>query len=198
MKVISETIPKALVLIPVFTIICGIIYPFVMTGIAQLLFSDKANGSIVERDGQKYGSELLAQPFAGEKYLWGRVMNSDTDAYQKDGKPLYYSGPSNISPASKEYGELVFQRASEMQRKNQSTEPVPVDLVTSSGSGLDPEISVKAAKYQVDRIAKARNMAKEEVEQIIDQYTTHRFAGVFGEDTVNVLKVNLALDHIIE
>lgn len=193
MKVIS----KAFKFILVFMIICGLIYPVFITGASQLLFKDKVNGSIIEVNGKKYGSVLLAQEFTGDEYLWGRVMNLDTSTFtDENGEVLMYATPSNLSPASEEYEKLVSERIEKIKASNpdKKDEPIPVDLVTSSGSGLDPHISVAAAEYQVERIAKARNISTDEVEQIIEKYTKGRALGVFGEETVNVLQVNLALD----
>ena len=193
MKVIS----KAFKFILVFMIICGLIYPVFITGASQLLFKDKANGSIIEVNGKKYGSVLLAQEFTGDEYLWGRVMNLDTGTFtDENGEVLMYATPSNLSPASEEYEKLVSERIEKIKASNpdKKDDPIPVDLVTSSGSGLDPHISVAAAEYQVERISKARNISTDEVEQIIEKYTKGRSLGVFGEETVNVLQVNLALD----
>lgn len=193
MKVIS----KAFKFILVFMIICGLIYPVFITGASQLLFKDKANGSIIEVNGKKYGSVLLAQEFTGDEYLWGRVMNLDTSTFtDENGEVLMYATPSNLSPASEEYEKLVSERIEKIKASNpdKKDDPIPVDLVTSSGSGLDPHISVAAAEYQVERISKARNISTDEVEQIIEKYTKGRALGVSGEETVNVLQVNLALD----
>lgn len=192
---------KAFICIIVFTVICGLVYPLVMTGISQVLFKDKANGSIIEVDGKKYGSVLLSQQFTGDKYLWGRIMNIDTETFtDDDGNALMYATPSNLSPASEEYEALVKERVERIRKTNPTVkeEAIPVDLVTCSGSGLDPHISVAAAQYQVERIAKARNLDTEEVEEIIDKYTKGRMLGIFGEEVVNVLEVNLALDGILE
>ena len=192
---------KAFICIIVFTVICGLVYPLVMTGISQVLFKDKANGSIIEVNGKKYGSVLLAQEFTGDEYLWGRVMNIDTETFtDDDGNALMYATPSNLSPASEEYEALVKERVERIRKTNPTVkeEAIPVDLVTCSGSGLDPHISVAAAQYQVERIAKARNLDTEEVEEIIDKYTKGRMLGIFGEEVVNVLEVNLALDGILE
>lgn len=197
MKVIS----KAFKFILLFMIICGLIYPVFITGASQLLFKDKANGSIIEVNGKKYGSVLLAQEFTGDEYLWGRVMNLDTSTFtDENGKVLMYAAPSNLSPASQEYEKLVSERIEKIKASNpdKKDDPIPVDLVTSSGSGLDPHISVAAAEYQVDRIAKIRNISTDEVGQIIEKYTKGRILGVFGEETVNVLQVNLALDGVLK
>lgn len=196
-----KIIRKSILAVLIFTILCGIIYPVSTTVLAQVLFKAEANGSIIEVDGKKYGSELLGQQFTDNKYLWGRIMNINVEIFKDDnGEPLMYSSPSNLSPASEEYEKLVKERVERIRsyNKGKEEEPIPVDLVTSSGSGLDPHISVAAAKYQVDRIAKERNLSVDDVNKIIDKYTTGRFLGIFGEKTVNVLKVNLALDGILQ
>lgn len=196
-----KIIGKAFKFILVFTLICGLIYPTVITGISQILFKDKANGSIIEIDGKVYGSTLLAQEFTGNEYMWGRVMNLDTTTYKnEDGEILMYSTPSNLSPASDDYEKIIKERINKIKEANpdKKDEAIPVDLVTASGSGLDPHISLEAAEYQVDRIAKSRNISNEEVEDIIKKYTKGRAFGIFGEETVNVLEVNLALDGILK
>lgn len=188
---------KAAGMVLAMTLICGVFYTAVVTGASQLFFSDKANGSIIEIDGKKYGCELLAQEFTGEEYMWGRIMNVSAFTDQ-DGNTKMYSGPSNLSPKSEDYKELVEQRVEKIKAANPDadTEKIPEDLVTCSGSGLDPDISVAAAEYQVPRLAKANNMTEEEIEAIIDSCTNHKILGVLGEETVNVLKVNLKLGEI--
>ena len=161
----------------------------------------KANGSIIEVDGKKYGCELLGQQYADDAHMWGRIMNIDVSTYQdEDGNTLMYAAPSNLSPASEEYEELVAERVEKLRAANPDMDEtaIPVDLVTCSGSGLDPHISPAAAEYQVARIAKANDMTEDEVRTIIEKCTSGRFLGVFGEETVNVLKVNLMLDGIWE
>lgn len=183
------------------TVICGILYPLVITGIAQIFFKHKANGSIIEVNNVKYGSELLAQEFTGDEYLWGRVMLSDVETFtDEEGNPLYYAGPSNLTPASEDYRALIAERVAsiEASHSQMSKGKVPVELVTVSGSGLDPHISVNAALYQAERIAQERNMDIEEVEAIIDKYTTPKLFGILGEKVVNVLQVNLKLDGILK
>lgn len=191
---------NAVIMIVILTLLCGVIYPFLVTGISQLFFKDKANGSIISVDGVNYGCELLAQEYEGSQYLWGRIMIPNTDTYtDNDGNALYYAGPSNLSPASDEFEQLIAERVEKLQLSNPdaTADKIPVDLVTCSGSGLDPEISVNAAQYQIARIAKSRELTEEEVAAIIEKYTTHKLFGILGEETVNVLKVNLALDGII-
>lgn len=200
MKSIKSILPRAALLVIIFTVICGVIYTGAITVISQLAFSDKANGSVIEVDGKKYGSLLLAQEFNDENHMWGRIMNIDIGTYKDDnGEMLMYGGPSNISPASEEYGELIEKRVEKIRIAHpEKTEAVPVDLVTCSGSGLDPEISVAAAKYQISRLAKNNNLSEEEINNIIIKCTKHKFLGIMGEDRVNVLKVNLMLDGILD
>lgn len=184
----------------IFTILCGVAYTGIITGLAQLLFPEQANGSIIEVNGKKYGSELLGQYFTEEGHMWGRIMNIDVSTYKnKEGEALLYAAPSNLSPASAEYGELVKERIEMLRAANPEMDEtaVPVDLVTCSGSGLDPHISPAAAEYQVARIAAAKGMTEEDVRAVIETCTQGRFLGILGEETVNVLKVNLMLDGII-
>lgn len=191
---------KALGIFIIFTLVCGVVYTGVVTGIAQLIFPKQANGSIIEIDGKKYGSELLGQQYTDDAHMWGRIMNIDVSTFtDENGKMLMYSAPSNLSPASEEYAELVGERVEKLRAANPDMDEaaVPVDLVTCSGSGLDPHISPAAAEYQVARIAKANDMSESSVRKIIDKCTSGRFLGVFGEKTVNVLKVNLMLDGIL-
>lgn len=201
MKTIKSVLPKAAMLFIIFSVVCGIVYTGVVTGLAQLLFPDKANGSIIEVNGVKYGSELLAQQYSDEKYMWGRIMNVDVSTYtDKDGNRLMYAAPSNKSPASDEYEQMVAERVNKIRTANPQMQdtPIPVDLVTCSGSGLDPEISPAAAEYQVPRLAEENKMTEEQVRTIIDKCSKGKFLGIFGEKTVNVLKVNLMLDGILK
>lgn len=198
MKTVKSVIPKMLGFFLVMLVITSLVYPAVITAAARAVFPDQATGSIiVGNDGKRYGSELLAQEFTGENYMWGRIMNVDTATFiGEDGEPLLYSWASNKSPAGEELEALVAERVERLRAANpeQGDEPIPVDLVTCSGSGLDPDISPAAAEYQVQRIADARGMRPEDVQAVIDRYTNGRTFGLFGEPRVNVLKVNLALD----
>ncbi|MDO4664336.1 potassium-transporting ATPase subunit KdpC [Allobaculum stercoricanis] len=201
MKEIKQITKKALSMLIVFTVLCGIAYTGVITGAAQLIFPHQSNGSIIEVNGVRYGSELLGQQYNDERHMWGRIMNLDVSTYQdENGEPLMYATPSNLSPASEEYQQLVAQRVDMIRQANPDMKEtaIPVDLVTCSGSGLDPHISKAAANYQVARIAKENQMSEQEVQEIIDKCTQGKFLGVFGEETVNVLKVNLMLDGILE
>lgn len=171
----------------ILALITGVIYTFVCTGIGQLLFNHKANGSIITGTGNgqevQYGSEFLAQPFTDPKYLIGRPWNDGV--------------PTNLNPVGNEQAALVQKRIDwwhELDPEN--TADIPMELVTVGGSGYDPEITPAGAEYQVARIARERGIGEEEVREIITAYTTDRAFGVLGEPTVNVLKVNLALDGI--
>lgn len=200
MESMSKVLLKVLGFFLILTVLCGGIYTFAMTGMSQVLFSEKANGSMIEVDGKKYGSSLLGQQYTDMDHMWGRMMNVDTGTYKDDeGNSVMYAGAFNLSPASEKFEGLVAERV-EMIRKahpEKGEEPIPVDLVTGSGSGLDPHISLAAAEYQITRIANNSDHSEEEVRAIVDKYTTGRFLGVFGEPVVNVLQVNLALDGIL-
>lgn len=200
MKALKSVFPKALMIFLLFTVICGVVYTGVVTGVAQLIFPDKANGSLIEVDGKKYGCELLGQQYTDEEHMWGRIMNVDISTYKdENGKTLMYAAPSNLSPASDEFEDLVAERVKMIREANpdMNETSISVDLVTCSGSGLDPHISPAAAEYQVARVAKANDMTEDEIRAIIKQCTDGRFLGIFGEETVNVLKVNLMLDGIL-
>lgn len=201
MKTFKEVLRKATVSFLLFTVICGLVYTGVVTGIAQLIFPDKANGSIIEVNGKKYGSVLLAQQYTDEAYMWGRIMNIDVFTYtDKDGAAVLYAGPSNKSPASEAYAELIKMRVEKLRAANPEMDEtaVPVDLVTCSGSGLDPHISPAAAEYQIARIAKANEITEDAVRELIKTCTDGKFLGIFGEETVNVLAFNLRLDGILK
>lgn len=186
---------RALGVFALFTIVCGLGYTLVVTGVAQLAFPYQANGSLITVDGKVVGSELIGQNFEDEDHMWGRIQNVSI-VEGEDGELMAYGAPSNLSPASEEYRQLIDARVKKIRAANPDADmdAVPVDLVTCSGSGLDPEISPDAAEYQVPRLAKATGKSKDEVRDIIAACTKDRFLGVFGEPTVNVLKVNLMLD----
>ncbi|MDD3796043.1 MAG: potassium-transporting ATPase subunit C [Lachnospiraceae bacterium] len=197
----NKILLKAGGMVLAMTIICGVIYTAAVTGIGKLLFGDKANGSIIEVNGVKYGSELLAQDFSDEKHMWGRIMNLNTSTFQDDdGNYLLYSGPSNLSPESDAFKEIVDARVARLKEADpdMAQKQIPEDLVTCSGSGLDPSISAAAAEYQVHRIARNNDMTEGEVEEMIKACTDEKVFGIFGEETVNVLKVNLMLEGILE
>lgn len=200
MKTVKSTLPKALMIFLIFTVLCGVVYTAIVTGVAQLIFPNQANGSIIEVDGKKYGCILLGQEYTDEEHMWGRIMNIDTTTYtDENGNAVMYSTPSNLSPSSEEYAALVQERVEKLRQANPEMDEtaVPVDLVTCSGSGLDPHISPAAAEYQVARIAKATGKQETEVREIIEKCTDGKLLGIFGEKTVNVLEVNLMLDEIL-
>lgn len=186
---------RALGVFALFTIVCGLGYTLVVTGVVQLAFPYQANGSLITVDGKVVGSELIGQNFDDEAHMWGRIQNVSI-VEGEDGELMAYGAPSNLSPASEKYRQLVDARVKKIRAANSDADmdAVPVDLVTCSGSGLDPEISPDAAEYQVPRLAKATGKSEDEVREIIARCTKGRFLGVFGEPTVNVLKVNLMLD----
>ena len=189
---------RALGVFALFTVVCGLGYTLVVTGIAQVAFPYQANGSLIKVDDKIVGSELIGQNFEDEDHMWGRIQNVSI-VEGDDGELMAYGAPSNLSPASEEYQELVDARVEKIRAANPDADmdAVPVDLVTCSGSSLDPEISPDAAEYQVPRLAKATGKSEDEVRDVIAKCSKGRFLGVFGEPTVNVLKVNLMLDGVL-
>ena len=191
-------IKQSFILLVIMSVVCGGLYTAVMWGVSQLAFSHQANGSTQTIDGKEY-STLLGQNFEDENHMWGRIVNIDISTYKdKEGNPLAYGYPSNLSPASDEYAELIKERVAKIESMHPEMKgtAIPVDLVTCSGSGLDSSISVAAANYQVKRLAKANDMSEKEVQDIIDKCTQEQLLGVFGETTVNVVAVNMMLEDI--
>jgi K+-transporting ATPase ATPase C chain len=174
----------------VFTVITGVAYPLIVTGIAQVTFREQANGSLIEKDGKVLGSRLIGQPFSDSKYFWSRPSATGPMPYNGAASSGSNQGPTN--PALKEAVEGRIKALREAGRD--ASKPVPVDLVTASGSGLDPHISPAAAEYQIPRVAKARNLPEEKVRSLVQQHTAGRQLGILGEPRVNVLTLNLALD----
>ena len=194
-----KQIRPAIVMIVAMTVITGLIYPLGMTGLAQLLFPRQANGSLVEKDGKIVGSALIGQNFADDKYFHGRP-SATTEPDPKDATktvPVPYaadnSSGSNAGPTSKALIDRVKEDAAKLHAENPSA-PVPVDLVTTSASGLDPDVTPAGALFQVPRVAKARGLPDDAVRQLVAENTQDRFLGVIGEPRVNVLKLNMALD----
>jgi len=191
----------AIVVLVALTLITGLIYPLAMTGIAQVLFPYQANGSMIERDGKVVGSELIGQEFDSDKYFHGRpsatTAPDPNDPTKTVAAPYNAanSGGSNLGPSNKALIDRVQADVAKLQKENPGT-PVPVDLVTTSASGLDPEISPEAALFQVPRIAKARKLPEGRIRQLVDEATQGRFLGLLGEPRVNVLKLNIALDRL--
>ncbi len=184
-----EQLRPALTVLALLTVITGLIYPLTMTGLAQLIFPDKANGSIITRDGQAVGSALIGQSFDDPKYFWGR-LSATSPAYNAAA-----STGSNYGPLNPALLEMVQARIDALHTADPgNTAPIPVDLVTASASGLDPHISPAAAYYQVPRVARERGLDETVVRDLVDQHTEKRQLGILGEPRVNVLKLNLALD----
>jgi K+-transporting ATPase ATPase C chain len=180
----------AVVSLVVFTVVTGIAYPLVITGIAQLVFPHRATGSLIVKDGKPVGSTLIGQPFDDPKYFWSRPSATSPFGYNAGA-----SAGSNLSPTNADLIKTVQGRVDALRAADPgNTAPVPVDLVTASGSGLDPDISPAAALYQMGRVAKARKLDEAVVRSLVAQYTQGRQLGLFGEPRVNVLALNLALD----
>lgn len=180
----------ALVLFVALTVVTGLVYPAVVTALAQAAFHHEANGSLIERDGKVVGSAIIGQQFDAPGYFWGRLSATTPNPYNAGSSSGSNLGPTNPALAD----EIKARTAALHDADPHDTAPVPVDLATSSGSGLDPEISPAAAAYQVARVAKARGMNVAQVEALVAQASTGRQLGFLGEPRVNVLKLNLALD----
>jgi len=190
--VVIRQIRYAIGFLVVFTVITGLIYPLVVTGFAQAFFRNRAGGSLLVQDGKAVGSKLIGQPFSDPKYFWGRLSATGLVAYNADASSGSNLGPSN--PALRESAQQRIESLKAVDPGNDS--PIPVDLVTSSGSGLDPDISVAAANYQTARVARYRGMTVDQVDSLVRRFTEGRQFGILGEPRVNVLKLNLALDSL--
>jgi K+-transporting ATPase ATPase C chain len=192
-------IRPAIMMIVGMTIITGLVYPLGMTGLAQLLFPYQANGSLITQNGKMIGSELIGQNFASDKYFHGRP-SATTEPDPKDPTKTISvpyaadnSGGSNYGPTQKDLIDRVKADAAALAKENPNT-PIPVDLVTTSASGLDPDITPAGALFQVPRVAKARGLPEDQVRQLVESHVDGRTFGVLGEPVVNVLQLNLALD----
>jgi potassium-transporting ATPase KdpC subunit len=187
----SEIIP-ALRMLVVLTVMTGVAYPLLMTGIAQVALPHAANGSLIVVDGKALGSELIGQPFDDPKYFWSRPSATSPQPYNGAS-----SGASNQGPRNPALADAVKDRVKALHDADPDNKaPVPVDLITASGSGLDPHISVAAAEYQLRRVAKARGLEPDKVQSLVAEHTEGRTFGVLGEPRVNVLRLNLALDGV--
>jgi K+-transporting ATPase ATPase C chain len=182
----------ALRLLIVLTVLTGVIYPLLLTGMAQLVFPAQANGSLIEANGHPVGSRLIGQPFDDPRCFWGRPSATSPFPYNAAA-----SAGSNLGPSSSALREAVRQRVADLRATDPGNlAPIPVDLVTASASGLDPDISVAAARYQVPRIARIRGIPEQALFDLIDRHTAGRAFGFLGEPRVNVLTLNLALDEV--
>lgn len=192
----TSQLRPAIVMLLAFTVITGLLYPLAVTGIAQVVFPHQANGSLIVIDGKAYGSELIGQPFDDPRYFWGRLSATGTFAYNAfNGDHLTASSGSNFGPLNPALFEMVQARIDALKAADpENTLPIPVDLVTASGSGLDPHISVAAALYQVHRVAAARGLSDADVQSLVEEYTEGRQLGFLGEPRINILLLNLALD----
>jgi K+-transporting ATPase ATPase C chain len=188
-----KTMGRALMLLFVMTLITGIAYPLVVTGLAKVIFPKQADGSLVNKDGKPIGSVLIGQNFSDFRYFYSRPSAAGQDGYDAAN-----SGGSNKGPTNKAFLDSSAKRAEQVRSKNglSLNTPVPGDLITASASGLDPNISPEAARIQVAGIAKVRNLSEEKVQDLVNQYTEGRQFGFLGEPRVNVLKLNLALDSL--
>lgn len=194
-------IRPAIVVLVALTLITGLVYPLAMTGIAQILFPNQSQGSLIERDGHVVGSALIGQEFTSDKYFHGRPSATTAPDPKDSTKTVSApynaanSGGSNLGPSNKALIDRVQGDLDKLKKENPSAQ-VPADLVTTSASGLDPDISAGAAYFQVPRVAKARNLAENQVRKLVGDHVEDRFLGLLGEPRVNVLLLNLALDRL--
>ncbi len=180
----------SLVFLGIFTVLTGIIYPLIVTGIAQTIFRYQANGSIVAPNGNNSGSELIGQPFSDPRYFWGRLSATSPFPYNAAS-----SGGSNYGPANPDLRKAIESRLQALKETDpENTDPVPIDLVTASGSGLDPHISIAAAYYQIARVARNRSRTSEQIKALVNACTEGRQFAILGEPRVNVLRLNSLLD----
>lgn len=189
-----KQLKPAILMLLLLTVITGLIYPLLTTGVAQLVFPSQANGSLIEQNGKVVGSALIGQQFTGPKYFWGRLSGAGTYPYNASASGGTNLGPLNPSLADNAKARMEALGKTEQDAGIKQTKAVPVDLVTASGSGLDPHISVAAAEYQLARVAKVRGLAETRVRELVAANTQANWLGIFGDAHVNVLKLNLSLD----
>jgi K+-transporting ATPase ATPase C chain len=188
----AAVIRPALVLLAMLTALTGVLYPLLVTGLARVALPQAASGSLIVRNGKPLASRLIGQNFTGVQYFWGRPSATALYPYNATA-----SGGSNLGPLNPALADAVKQRVTALRALDPGNEaPVPVDLVTASGSGLDPEVSLAAIQYQLPRVARARKMDAEKLQSLVARYSKNRFAGFLGEPRVNVVEVNLALDEL--
>lgn len=188
----AKLLRQSVMLLLLMTIITGVLYPLAATGLAQLVFPRQANGSLIEHGGKPVGSALIGQSFTEAKYFWGRPSATAPNPYNAAS-----SSGSNLGPTNPALTDAVKQRIAALRAADPgNTQAVPVDLVTASASGLDPQISPAAAQYQISRVARARGLSAAEVQALVQRYTQGRQLGVLGEPRVNALRLNLALDAV--
>jgi K+-transporting ATPase ATPase C chain len=185
----NSILRPAITLLVLMTVITGIAYPLVVTGVAKVLFPSQAAGSLIVKDGQPVGSRLIGQPFSDPRYFWSRPSATSPQPYNG-----LASGGSNLGPLNPALTDAIKVRIAALQAADPTNHaPIPVDLVTASGSGLDPDISLAAAYYQADRVARIRHLSLQQVRALIAAHARHPWLGVLGEPRVNVLELNLAL-----
>lgn len=176
----------------IFSVLTGLVYPLVITGIAQVVFPGRANGSLIVRDGKTVGSELIGQPFDDPKYFWSRPSATGPTPYNAGS-----SSGSNLAVSNPAQADAIKARVAKLRDSDPGNQtPIPIDLVTASGSGLDPHISPAAARFQIPRVARARGISEQSLRALIDKHTESRQWGILGEPCVNVLKLNLALSDV--
>lgn len=205
-----KTLKRSILISVVFLVLCGIIYPLTMTGISQLVLNKKANGSMVVVSGKEVGSELIGQSFTDPRFFHGRVSSVNYNTYteadtkpDKSGKVAYggvSSGSQNLAPSNKALADRVQKDIADFLKTHPGVkkEDIPTDLLTSSGSGLDPNISPESAKIQIPAVSKATGISEAELQGIVNKYTEGRTLGVFGEPRVNVLKVNIEIATVLK
>jgi K+-transporting ATPase ATPase C chain len=186
----QKQLKSAFLVFLLLTVVTGIIYPFVITAVAQVFFHHQANGSIILKDGKPIGSSLIGQSFEDPNYFWGRLSATSPAAYNATASSGSNFGPLNMVLRQNVEARVKLLQNADLENKNL----VPIDLVTASASGLDPHISIAAAMYQVPRVSRLRGIPREKVAEIVRQNTQERFMGIIGEPVVNVLQLNMALD----